>query len=87
MQVVFAIEARPLISWKQLCAKLHTIQTELDTVAERIRLAEDAVFAPLCKELKIGDVRELQAHQGKLAQEFNERRTQYATQKAKIQMQ
>lgn len=70
-----------------MCEDSEKIEQEISVVEERIHHAEDRIFAPLCKKLKVENVRELEARQGKAAQETNQRRAEFATQKAKIEMQ
>ncbi|KAI9018451.1 condensin complex subunit SMC1 [Hyaloraphidium curvatum] len=71
----------------EMDSSAEQVDEEVSQVELRIRKVEDKAFAPLCRKLKVENVRELEEKQGKMAQEASKRRTDFATHKAKIQMQ
>ncbi|KAG0167012.1 Structural maintenance of chromosomes protein 1 [Apophysomyces sp. BC1034] len=74
-------------AYQEAKVKLDEVDATISQIKQTIALVEDQVFANLCAQIGISNIREYELQQFGLPQEVTERRSQFAAQRSRLEAQ
>jgi len=81
----FNILLPQLLTTLQSQVTLTQLENQIQTIEKAIHSEEDAIFADFCKKISVGNIREYEQRQLKMAQEAAEMRLRFTTQQSRYQ--